>query len=233
MKEKNSISPLVTLLIVVTCTLIMLLAIRATREIISPIILALLLAITASPLVDWFKRKGIPNTISVWLVILIISIIVVGFVALVSYSVVGFADTLTAYSNRFVQLGASADLFLSRVGLSLEALVANNTYFTPEGLVALFVTFLREFFDRASNWVLVLVITIVWIRETAYMPQKVRNIADERNPDIQRFIHFNREVRHYMSITAGLGFVASVFEVILLLLLGIESAILWAHLPFS
>jgi predicted PurR-regulated permease PerM len=40
---------------------IVLLAMRAASEILSPILLGMLLAITASPLLNWFKKKGAPS----------------------------------------------------------------------------------------------------------------------------------------------------------------------------
>ncbi|MCO5190484.1 MAG: AI-2E family transporter [Anaerolineae bacterium] len=61
---------------------------------------------------------------------------------------------------------------------------------------------------------------------------KIQCFVKDRDPDVQRFVHFNHEVRQYMSITAGLGFLASTLEVALLMILGIEFAVLWGVFSF-
>jgi predicted PurR-regulated permease PerM len=232
MNQKNGISPLVTLLIVVTSTLIMLLAIRSMREILSPIILATLLTITITPLTNWFTRKGVPTKLSVTLTLAIISLIVIGFIVLTSYAVISFTGTIQIYSSRFDEISAQLDRLLSQFGWSLTEASTINAAMTPEGLIWLIATFMREFYENASNWALILVITIIFLRETVNMPQKVKKIVRDGNADIQRFVHFNHEVRSYMSITAGWGFIASALEVLLLMMLNVEFALMWGVFSF-
>ena len=64
------------------------------------------------------------------------------------------------------------------------------------------------------------------------MPGKVKSVAEDNDPDVQRFLRFNQDIRQFMSITASGGFITAVLEVTLLLFLGVEFALLWGVYAF-
>ena len=60
-KTKFRISQLITMVVILASLGVFLMALQAAREIISPVILALVLALSITPILNWFMRKGLPG----------------------------------------------------------------------------------------------------------------------------------------------------------------------------
>jgi predicted PurR-regulated permease PerM len=78
--SRASAPPLVIALIALAAIFIVLLAMRATNAFLAPILLAFVLAVTTTPLLDWFIRKGAPSWLALILTILLIVISILGLV---------------------------------------------------------------------------------------------------------------------------------------------------------
>lgn len=232
MNRDSRINPLVTLLFILGSLSITLLALRAAKEILSPVILAFILAITASPIINWLKKKGVPGTLAFLLTIVLIFVLVLGLVWLISASIQDFRDRLPAYSQNLAELEQNANQLLGNIGLNIESLAASERIVTPEAAMGLAASFAGDLISRLSNWTLILVTSIFFLLETTKMPEKIKRVVEDSDPDVHRFLSFNQDIRQFMSITASGGLLAAVLEVILLLFLGVEFALLWGVFAF-
>jgi len=190
------------------------------------------LAISASPVVSWFQKKGVPSMASFSITMLIIVVFVLAIVWLISASLQEFVITLPAYSQQLSGLEENANQILADMGLSIDGLTSSETIVTPEGAMQLVANFASELISGLSNWALILIMSIFFLLEATNMPRKLRNVTEESDPDVQRVIRFNQDVREFVSITAIGGLITAVLDIILLLVVGVEFALLWGVFAF-
>ena len=184
MNSRSRINPLITLLFVLASLSITLIALRSARDILSPIILAFVLAVTASPLINWLKRRGVPDLLAFVLTIFIIFVVVIGVVWLISASIQDFTQRLPAYSQNLEGIKQDANRILESVGLSIEGLVASERIVTPEAGMELAAEFASGLISNLSNWTLILVTSIFFLLETTKMPRKMKNIVADDDPPV-------------------------------------------------
>jgi predicted PurR-regulated permease PerM len=90
---------LITLVVILASLGVFLLALQAAREIISPVFLALVLAISITPVLNWFIRKGLPGWLAFVLALIIIYSIMLGLVWLISLSIQDFTASPVSGSS--------------------------------------------------------------------------------------------------------------------------------------
>ena len=231
MNSERSASSLVIPVVIFAGVSILLLSMRTASDILSPILMALVLAITGSPLLHGFMKRGAPAWLALILTLILIVVIIVGLVWLVGLSVQDFSEKLPAYEARIDEIEGTLGGRLTYLGVDVESL-ASDPLVDPEELLGLVGGFAGGIVSSLSNWGLILMTTVFFMLEATIMPSKVRSITEDSDPSVQRSIRFNQDVRQYMTINAGVGLLAAVFNVILLSIMGIDFALLWGVLSF-
>ena len=231
MNTRTTIPPLVLTVVTLAAIFIVLLAMRATNAILAPILLAFVLAITTTPLLDWFIKKGAPSWLALILTILLIVIFILGLVWLVGNSVQNFSESISKYQQRFTEIERDLGGLLANLGVDANDLGADQAA-SPQGLLQLAASFVGGIVSGLSNFGLIILTTVFFLVEALIMPRKVQSIAQASDAGVQRILQLFHELRQYMAINAGVGLLAAVINVILLFIMGIEFAVLWGILSF-
>jgi predicted PurR-regulated permease PerM len=231
MKSKTGAPPVVVSVVALAAVFIVLLGMRAANEILAPVILALVFAICATPLLSWFTDRGAPPWLALILTIALAIVFIVGIVWLVGVSVQDFSATMSAYDQRFMEMQQMLGGALSKLGVDVQTLGADPLT-APEGLVELAAGFVGSLVAGLSNWATILLTTVFFLVEALALPRKLQSVAPKDDPGVQRFLGLARQLREYMVINAGVGLLAAVLNTILLTLLGVEFAALWGLLSF-
>jgi predicted PurR-regulated permease PerM len=110
--------------------------------------------------------------------------------------------------------------------------LASDKLIAPDKLLGLAAGFAGGLVSSLSNWGLILLTSVFFMVETISMRRKVRSVTEESDPDVQRGLRFNQDIRQYMTINAGVGLLATFLNVILLSIMGVDFALLWGVLSF-
>jgi predicted PurR-regulated permease PerM len=205
---------------------------QATSEILSPIFLALVLAICTTPVLNWFKKMGLSSGLALILTIVLDIILVVVVVWLIIQSVDNLAASLPEYEQRFAEIEESVNGALDSVGVDPDALAADAAE-DPRGLIQLAAGFVSGLASGLSNWGLIVIIGVFLLVEATIMPKKVESVTrGEPDQTVTGFVNLFGALREYMVINAGVGALAAVLNTILLALVGVEGALLWGVLSF-
>lgn len=231
-KSTDRISPLITLVVVLASVGIFLLALQTAREIVSPVILAFVLAISTTPIVNWFMKKGLPGGLAFVLTLIIIYSIMLSLVWLISYSIQDFTASFLTYEEKVEIILLEAGSILTLYGVDIDSLIDIDNIIAPEKAIKMATDFAGTLVAGLSNWGLILVTSTIILLEATKMPEKLRNVVEESGPEVQRIIRFNQDVRYFTSLSAGLGIVAAVLDVILLMVLGVDFVLLWGVFAF-
>jgi predicted PurR-regulated permease PerM len=231
MNSDNPSAPLIRPVVIITGIAILILAMRAASDVLSPILLAMVLAITAAPLLGWFMRRGAPAWLALVLTIVLTVLLILGIVWLVGLSVQDFADKLPGYEKRFGEIEQTLGTTLTNLGVDVDNLTA-DPIIAPQGLLELIAGFAGGIVSGLSNWGLILLTSAFFLVEAAVMPRKVQEITEEGDSDVVRLLRLNQDLRQYMVINAGVGLLAAIVNVILLAIIGVDFALLWGVLSF-
>jgi predicted PurR-regulated permease PerM len=231
MNSKTSLPPLLFPAVLIASISVGLLAMRAANDILSPILLAMVLAITVTPLLHWFMKRGASSGLALILTIVLTVLVTLGIVWLVGLSVQDFSEKIPAYEQRFEEMEQSLGSTLTKLGVDVDDL-ASDQMVAPEKLLELAAGFAGGLVSGLSNWGLILLTSVFFLVEATIMPRKVRSIAEDSDPDVQRGLRFTQDIRQYMTINAGVGLLAAVINVILLAIIGVDFALLWGVLSF-
>ena len=231
MNTKTSSPPLVIPLVTFAALAIVLLAMQLASDILSPILLSLILAICASPLLHWFMKKGASGGLAMVITIVLMVIFIVGLVWMVGASFSNFSETMSQYEERFSEIGAALGGVLDKLGVDPENL-GDDESTSPKNLVGYAANFVGGIVSSISNWGLILMTTVFFMLETTVIDKKVKSVATEDDQDVPQIVRLAAGLRQYMVINAGVGAMAAVINTILLAVMGIEFAVLWGVLSF-
>ena len=204
---------------------------ESAASILVPILLAVFIAIVATPMLRWMRGRGVPK----WGALLVIAFVLLdvgSLLALVTTGAVeGFRDRLPTYQERFMT-------FSQQLGGWLESVGADGSREAIPGLldadkVAYGVRlFLSSASDILAMGFLVLLITIFILLEAPAIPAKLRaafHLTEEGDARLKRLLD---TVNRYMQIKALTSLGTAVCAWLLLRFFGIDFAILWAVLAF-
>jgi AI-2 transport protein TqsA len=231
MNSESSAPPLMNLVVTMAAVAIVLLAMRAASDILSPILLAAVLAITAAPLLNWFKKRGAPSWLALLLTLALVTIFVVGVVWLVGSSVQDFGLNLRAYEQSIEEMKQALQNTGVNLGIDVDTLAA-DPLLAPDKLLQLIAAFVGGVVSSISNWGLILLTSIFFLVEETILPRKVQTIAEDDDPDIARILQLNKDLRGFMAINAVIGLMFAVLTVIVLVIIGVDFAGLWGVLAF-
>jgi predicted PurR-regulated permease PerM len=205
---------------------------QASSDILSPILLALVLAICTTPVMNWFKKMGLSSGLAMIVTLVLDVILVVAVVWLIIQSVDNLAASLPEYQQRFTEIENSVGGALDSLGVDREATKADAVA-DPTGLIEVAAGFVGGLAAGLSNWGLIVIMGVFFLVEATIMPKKVESITKgEPDPDVTGFVNLFDGLRQYMVINAGVGALAAVLNTILLAVVGVEGAVLWGVLSF-
>ncbi|MGB5736619.1 MAG: AI-2E family transporter [Thiohalocapsa sp.] len=218
-------------LVVAAAFAIVIMVMQAASPILSPILLAVFIAIVATPGLRWMRRHGVPK----WGALVVIAFILLdvgSLLALVSTGALeGFRDSIPTYQERFLLLSDEFGGWLEGVGVSgsREAVPDLMDPGKVSAGVRLLLSNASGFF---ATGLLVLLTVIFILLEVPAIPGKLQaafNLTEAGEARLQRLLD---NINRYMLIKTLTSLATAVCVWLLLKLFGIDFAILWAVLAF-
>ncbi|WAL58317.1 AI-2E family transporter [Thermocoleostomius sinensis] len=222
----------ITRLLVSLSSLVIIIAgLKAAAGLLGPILLSLFIVLVTAPLVEWLRRRRVPNWLSYVLVVLgvvAIGLLLIGFLGI---SVVQLTDALPTYRSRLeVQLAALVD-WLSDRGLEASDIIELDLI-DPGRIIQLIISFIRGLLNTLSNAGLTLFIFIYMLVGSASFSRKLNRSLGQSSPMLNRIQGFSRSISVYLFIKTGLGALTAIGQTLLLWAIGVDFAILWGVLSF-
>ncbi len=223
--------PLLKILIGLASIIIILAGIKAASDIIGFILIAVLLAISITPAVTYLTKKKLKRKTALYIVI--ISMIIVGFFLIkqLGSSIFELSSTLPNYELRLQELIVSADKFLERFDLDVDKLIEEFNFDTRK-IFQLTASLLSVMGNYIGNGLFLLLIVCLMVIEFSSYESIFKKENLRSKSLYSKLYDIREEVVKYLSITAFTGFLAAVCNLILLLVLGVDFALIWAVLSF-
>jgi len=218
-------------LVAAACIVVIIAGLKAAASILTPFLLALLLAQSIRPFPDWLMRKRLSAGLSVLVTLLLV---LVGGVAVASWlgvSIAQLIDRLPTYQVGLANLQEKAFAILAARGVNPSKLQSLEM-FSPGRMVDLAGRLLGTVGQILSNALLIIFLVAVMLFEFAGGQGKSVKGRYGVERILERFQDANKDVRRYIAITAGVGLIETIAVVILLALLGVDFPFTWGVLFF-
>ncbi len=224
-----SIQPgrLVTYLVGAASIFVILLGIRASAYIINPILLAVVLTVTVLPVPSRLTKRGMPGWLalvtSIGLVALLLGLVIVT----VFFSVTRLSTDLPQYSNSATQQSIEEDAAPADSETATQPADGTSQQIGDIGksVIASVVNILVQM-------VFALFIFFFMISAAVSLPGAARLGLDPDTPILARVTTLTEDVRKYVSILTLINFLVGLGDVIFLLIMGIDYALLWGLLAW-
>jgi predicted PurR-regulated permease PerM len=204
---------------------------RAAQSIITPLLLAIFLAVICFPPLAWLKRKGLPD----WLALLVVLggsvLVVLAVVGLMGTSLADFTARLPKYTEELVGNLKEATHWLKEHNIDVGQ-AANLEGLDAERLTGLATTVLGTLGSLTSELVVVLLIFVFLLIEVAGFRAKLQAMPGYSSDDDHRLGKVIDDIRHYLAIKTQVSLISAVVIGIWLTILGVDFVILWAILAF-
>jgi AI-2 transport protein TqsA len=228
---ETSLTPFSRLIITIASAFAILAGLRAAAPVIGPVVVALLITIAWSPGSAWLRRKGWHPIVAA-LTGIVLGIIAIGlFVVLAWTSLLQLQEKLPDYQPRVAALRDSIETLLTRLPFDSSRILSGEAL-QPEALVGYALRFVGGITNMAGVLGVVILVMAFMMIEGVRYPKKLRDAVKSSDATAARVDSFVQSMRSYVTINAVVGAAAAVLNTILLLVLGVDFAILWGVVSF-
>jgi AI-2 transport protein TqsA len=234
-------SPFVRFLIVAAAFVVVIAGMKAAESLLVPFLLSLFIAVLCSPSLAWLNRRGLPNGLSL---LIIISVIVLGGTmigAVVGSSLSDFREDLPEYQAKLQGQSEQLLAWLSAKGVSVDE-GQWREMFNPSAAMAMAGNTLASFGNLMTNGFMILLTVIFILAEEVRFTDKLRfgmnsdNLSPDEDLDTDRAMdalgRFSFSVNRYMAIKLGLSLLTGLLIFFWLLWFDVSYPVLWALLAF-
>jgi AI-2 transport protein TqsA len=225
------LSPALRALLTAAALVIVMAGLRAAATILVPMALALFVAVVSLPLLDAVRRRGVPGSLAVPLVVLMDIGALIGMGWLVTRAFGEVRVALPQYLLRLRELEQSARVWLAGRGVELGG-PATDDLVNPERIFAVLTALFRGVTDVMTLVFLVLLITVFILSEASSFPAKLRAAMGGADVDTDRWAKVVGEVQHYLAIKTLVSVATGVVIGTSAWLMNVDFALLWGLLAF-
>jgi len=207
------------------------LALRATQSIAGPILLGLVIAVGAAPLIGGLVKRRVPPIIAYMIALLVIGVAILAGLGLMSFLVFQLTDLLPQIQDDISALEEDVVGWLAGWGFDLSG-VLERQILSPENVVGWVSAALEAIYNALKNVSLIVFIVAYMLVEVSGFRARFYQALGEDRPALRRWILWSKDTRTYLWITTVLAFVVAVLNFFLLLALGVPLPLTWAFLSF-
>lgn len=232
--------PFLYLLIGLACVFIIIAGIQNLAFILNPILLSVVITLTVLPLPEQFSKRGVPG----WLSLVLTFVVVLSVIGLVLFLVfIGLAqvsERLPAIQATLAESLAAEqtaeltpDSVVTFISISLNDLSnAITSLIASERLANVATALLRTLLIGVSQAFLVLLIFAFMLSSALALPSSSRLGLRTDHPMLHQAANLTVGVRRYVTLTTFINLLAAIGNTILLLILGVDLALLWGLLSW-
>lgn len=218
------------LLLMGACFVIIVAGLKTAAPIVNLVLLGLLVAQSLSNVPMWLTKKGLKPGLSV--LVSILSVLAGGLllVGLFSISTARLVDQLPTYQARLTGLRDNVMAFLSGRGIDVSQITAFQPL-DPNQVLATARTFLGNLASALGTSILIILIAAVVLYEITAV--RVLHHRGERPGTLAaRFDEVTGQSRQYIALTGLAGLIQAVFNLVILLIAGVDAPMTWTVLFF-
>jgi AI-2 transport protein TqsA len=231
MTDQNNSSHGMRILISAAAFVIIIAGINLAQSVVVLLLVSVFLAILGAPSVLWLKKKRVPSSLAVLIVMagMIIILILIG--AQIGTSISNFYNELPLLQSRIREQVLEISVYLKSKGFSGSQKFLLD-YINPEAVMKFTAGLLTGLSSVLSDVVLVLLTVTFILLEVSSFPKKLRTILGDPERVFPRFTKFIVDMKRYMVIKTVINLAAGILISVWMYILGVQFPVLWGFLAF-
>ena len=238
---EHSFTPASRAVIISAALVIVIAGLKFAAPMLVPFLLSVFIAVICFPLMTRLQQGGLPNGLSLTVVMLLVIATGIALTVLVGSSLTDFTQTLPMYQQKITSEWSHGLQWLSEHGFSVSDAV--REVIDPSAAVGLVSSILRGFGNVLTDSFLILLTVIFILLEAASLTQKILLLdggsagagvgAGQPAVDGTAFSQvFVEKLRNYMSMKTIISMATGLFIGVALWLIGVDYPVLWGVLAF-
>ncbi len=205
---------------------------RYASAIVVPFLLALFIAIIAATPVNWLKKRGLPVSLSVGLVILAVMLLLVLIALMLGSSMEQFNQALPEYQAQLTGLADKVVTMLAGRGIDIRK--SGLIKALDPGVVMQFAnTLVTGIANVLSNAALIMFTVTFMLFDVIDFPRKFATTEGGRGEEtIRNIARIMASTNQYTAIKALVSLVTGILVWLGLMLIGLDFAVLWGFIAF-
>jgi AI-2 transport protein TqsA len=211
--------------------LVAVLALREVASLVLPVILGLLIALVAWPVVGALERRGMGRGTALASTIAIVLAVVLLAAGIIALSVGELVVQIPVYETRLRAALAELREQIALLGLAVDP-AAVRAVISPEKIFA-FVKPVASAVAEAGGSMLIVAFTVIYaLAGGTSFRSRAAAAFSEGHPLVRGMAEFGTDLRRYLIVRTELGLFAAVLSTALLVVLGVPLPVLWGVLVF-
>jgi len=227
MQNEKSSDPF-TILYVIAALTIVIAGMRASSNILVPMLLAVFISIICSYPLNKLRMRGVSKNLSIIIVIICAFIIAFLLTLMLGTSIGNFSDDLPMFQSKLEEFLVGLSSNLERFGIEFDYTLWRQ-YFDPGFALGFAETVLKGLRSTLSNTFLIgLTVIFILIEIPLVDEEKMeKSIASPSNHEL-----IVQKIQHYFGIKTMTSLVTGIAISIWLLILGVDYPVLWGLVAF-
>ncbi|HSX57982.1 MAG TPA: AI-2E family transporter [Candidatus Saccharimonadales bacterium] len=228
--KEQELSSISGVLITMAAFFIVLFGVRfIAKDLIAPLLMALFLSILLTPIFRWFRARGFSSGLSIFLMIVSFILATVVLVTFFSWAFANLRESLSAYTAGFK---ASVEATLQSLGFSHTSLSDGLSALSPDAILHFITLLLQSFGSIFIYLFFVPFLALLFLIQFDSMSALSKSELIKDNPNLSRFQYFAESIIIYIIGRAKTNLFIAIPFTLVLLLLGIPTALVWGLLTF-
>ena len=218
------------IMLILACLVVVVFGMREAAGIITPIIIAFILAILFFPFHRWLIDKHVPAWLALVIVMLLILLVLSVMVSITVISITQFINRIPDYSDSLQGLVNGGLVLIETLPVDVGSLL-NFELFDVTQILNVSGNLLGGIVDAFSNWFIVFLLVAFMLADFTFLPGKFEEMFKD-NQQILAITDLMSSIRRYLSITTSMGLIIGVANAVLLMFIGVDFAVLWGIVGF-
>lgn len=201
---------------------------KAAATIIVPFLLAIFIAAICAPPFFWMQKRGLPQGISLLLVVLGIIFITIFIIALMGSSVNNFMDAVPSYQARLDGMYHNFTSWLANAGL-YESETNFLDQITPGSVMQVAGNLFSGLSQLLSKSLMILILVIFILLELSLFRKKIKINSKSALLQVDKVVS---NLNRYFGIKTVVSLATGIFVALAMAIVGVDFPVLWGALAF-
>jgi AI-2 transport protein TqsA len=229
--ERIESAAMTRLLLGVASTVVILAGMHVAADIVAPVLLAWVIAVSMTPLLNWLIGRGLSTRVSQLLVVLAVVVFLVALVLILGISLSRLMAAIPTYGENLTALKMDIAHTAANMSIDLSDFVGLDLW-NAERVVRLASRVAGNVGSAVTTSGITIVVAMFMLLEATTFPQIFRKAVKSESVVSSRIGTVNHEIRQYMIIMTWSGLFVGIANTALLLLIGVDFAVLWGFVSF-
>jgi predicted PurR-regulated permease PerM len=231
MQSFSSQTPAGRFLLTVAAFVIVVAGMRAAEPILVPLLFAGFLAIISTSPVFWLRQKKIPAPLAVFLVVMGVLSVGIGFVLIIGTSLDDFSDSIPRYQVLLTKKMAPIHQGIEGLGFQLNEDVLLKSI-DPGASMKFVAKLLSGLGIIITNSFLIFLTVVFILLEASNFQQKIRIAFGDQGHPFAQYHKIANAINHYLAIKTVVSLGTGVLVAIWVGALGVDFPVIWGLFAF-